>query len=376
MVIVIVVIGLWTGAIWRCASATTAQSRAFSRSVLALAVAGTLYLPAVSAEITQLTTIGMASVLLYVAAAAAAIEMLQFMLWTTNPPLAARASGGRRALLIIGIGVGLALAVIAGHPSAANLAQPWASPFWQAIFWTYWLLFVTATLGRMLAVCITYARHSGPSPLKTSTVLLGCAAISGLAYCVARVIAWVSQDSWHTATISAICVIFLLAFLTATSLWALLARIPAVRTVTDWNAINRVRPLWTMLYPTNPSVALGPLPDRRPVDSAAARLALYRADVEIRDWMYALAAYVDDNTWQRCQDGETGATRHHSDVRATARWLTLALTAYLSGVQPGPTSPCPPVCEDIDADVRLLSDVATHFKDHPIPVNTRTGVRV
>lgn len=372
----VLVVGLWVGAIWRCATAKTPQSQAFSRSVLALAAAATIYIPAVSTAITDATTIGMASVLLYLAAAVAAIEMLQFMLWTTHPQAAARTSAVPRMMLITALTLTLALAVVVGHPSAANLAQPWASPEWQAVFWASWLMFVAVALGRMLAVCLSYARRSGPSPLRTSTILLAAAAASGLAYAVARVIAWMSQDSWHTAAISGAFVVLLLAFLAAASLWALVARIPAVRTASDWKAINRLRPLWELLQTTNPSVALSPLPDKRPSDGVTSRLALYRADVEIRDWMYGLAAYVDDTTWQRCHDTETGSSLHQKEVRATTQWLKVALTSYLSGTHPGPTATCPPVREDIDADVRLLSDVAAQLKDHPIPVNAKTGVTV
>ena len=361
-VLVIVVAALWVGALVRLSTARSQQSAAFGRSVLALAIAGSVYLPPVSAAITAATLTGMASVLLYVAAAAAAIEMLQFMLWTTDPNAAQRMTMTKRCSALAGVGVVLAVSVLLGQPETANLAQPWTHTIWQYVFWMFWLSFVALTTGRMLAVCIRYVRQAGPSPLRTSQFLLAGAAASGLIYSLARLGCLLMSDNGLFELLAKLSVISLLGFLAAASVWALLVSLPTTRARTDWRALQQLRLLWLLLEPVNPATALHPLPLTRPPSSTQTRFALYRAVVEIRDWMYALSAYVEADTWNKCLVASANEnTAHQVRVTATFNWLVAALEARENERQPAGATVCPPASEDIDSDIRLLCDVATQM---------------
>lgn len=359
---------LWIAATVRLrTSAGSPAAAAFGRSVIGLAIGAFVFIPPVSLALTEVAFRGSATLILYAACAWATIEMLLFLRYTTDPDHAAAASWswrGRLTFLTAFLTL-LTTTVLLGNPTAADLALPWGSPALQLVFWGAWLTFVFVCMGRMLTICVHYVQVAGPSRLRTSIGLLGGAAACGLLYSVARL--WLAVAAvtnyqgpmYGTTAIPGICAQLLLLLLAASSIWAILGSIPALRRRSEWNTLNQLRHLWTDLHRVDPGVALQPLPVTRPTDAADTRLALYRAAIEIRDWIDIIAAHTDPALWEKARDDAhaTFSEPLAAQIHATARWLDTALPAYLSNTQHSQAvlhSGGPATSADVDTDIRLL----------------------
>ena len=85
-------------------------------------------------------------------------------------------------------------------------------------------------------------------------------------------------------------------------------------------------------------------------------MALYRACIEIRDWMRLLSQRLPAHAWDEALALTVGVPQPQRDWVATAGWIDAGLRSPAEVA--GPASAVPPIGADVDQMERLLIAVA------------------
>lgn len=340
------------------------------RCIVLTAAVATLYVRPVNGFVdSSLGVAGLAGTFMFILLILGSSELLMALRAITLPPDQARAGAWRRGgatALVIG---GLVTALLLGQPARSDLSVRWPHPGWMLVFWMFWLGWCLAASGRAAVTAARCAHRVGPSRLHTSLIFLCAGAIGLGAYAIVRAsVIWATVRSVAPHPLASWLVLLAVTVMAVSaamaSSWPMLGRrIDAARIR---RRLRTLRPLWTHLSVVDPDIALNPFPgDSGQLSADQARFALYRACIEIRDWMRLLSARLPATAWDVACHVSAEGTDKEDAFRATAGWIAAGLAVGPKASEPG--SPVPPVGEDVDQMETFLLGVA---KVPPTTANT------
>lgn len=325
------------------------------------ALVATLYIRPVSESIDAVTHLpGLAATIMFSLLIIGSAELLMALRAITLPPDQARTESWRRGTATMAVVVGLFLALLAGQPGHSDVSQRWDRPGWMAAYWAFWLGWCVAASGRATSVALRFARGIGPSRLRTSMsfLALGATALGLYALVKSAAIAAVVRGSdphpvvpWLilvAVTVMAISAVF-------TSSWTVAGqRLEHSRRAAK---LRKIQPLWATLSGLDAGIALHPFPaDVTHLTVEQGCEALYRACIEIRDWMRLLSQRLPPSAWDEALALTDGIPEPQRGWVATAGWIHAGL--HSPAEVGGPASAVPPIGRDVDEMERLLTGVA------------------
>lgn len=364
--------GVWLTAVlrWRMPGQSL-RKRAFTaagptdahnlRCLWLTALVATLYIRPVSEFIDAVTNVpGLAATLMFSLLIIGSAELLMALRAITLPPELARTGSWRRGTATVAVVAGLILTLLAGQPGHSDVSQRWDSPGWMAAYWALWLGWCLAASGRATSVALRYARGIGPSRLRTSVAFLalGATALGMYALVKSVAIAAVVRGSDPHPVVPWL-------ILVAVTVMAISAVIASSWTVAGQRVehsrraakLRKIQPLWEQLSALDVGIALHPFPaDVTRLTVEQGREALYRACIEIRDWMRLLSQRLPANAWDEALTLTDGIPEPRRGWVATAGWIHAGLHSPTEAA--GPSSAMPPIGRDVDEMERLLIGVA------------------
>lgn len=316
------------------------------RAIWLTACVAALYVRPVSSAVDQVAGVpGIAAAVMFALMAIGSGELLMALRCVTASPEQARQGRAPRAAALLTVVAVLFLSVLTGRPPDGDLTQRWGSGgslLWMALFWGSWLVWC-GTAG--LRAAASAHRFAGKVPNATTATSLRFLTVGGGALFVyatvksvviATVILGATPPALLTAvTVGAVTVMGVAAALT--SAWPLLAARRTRRGTA--RALCEVRPLWVRLSTLDEGLVLTPFPsDPSRLSGQDASVALYRACLEIVDWMLILGERLPSGAWERaCTAAEPLSDDQR--VRAAAGWIRAGLRR--DEVGPGHTSAVP-----------------------------------
>lgn len=333
----------------------TPGQRALTHSIAALAIAATLFIPAISSLINS--TLGFpqaATLMLFASGAFAALALIGAIRFMTLPESKAR--GGallRRSLIAIAV-AGIGVTLLIGQPPGDTISSPWpASSHWAMYaFWTLWLGFVIVTTGWISVKAFRQASRLRPSRIRTCVYIVSASAACGTLYAITKgILVAASTQSMTLPWLSILSQAFSIFMLILLGIASVMAALPAskrLQALRDQHAIERIRPLWQSLRIVDPDMQLESGTDD-----------LYRMVIECRDWMRQLRFVLPATAWAEATASASKITSvQPANAIATAGWIEAALRARAIGLVPARPSSMPPAAADLDTEIEFLEDVA------------------
>ena len=368
-------IGLWSVAVHRALQPGQSLLRpAFSadgptdahnlRCIWLTAAVATLYVRPVSESIDAVVGIrGFTAAVMFSLLIVGSSELLMALRCVTLPPNEARRGHRARAVAIVTVVGLLVLSVLAGQPEYADVTLRWgsgASLAWMALFWGSWTLWCGSA---GLRAAIAASRYAGTVPNATTRTSLRFLTVGGvalLAYAAVKsvVITLVIVDEPPPAglsmvTLAAVTVMGVAAGLTST--WPLIVEAQQRRQAV--RALREVEPLWVRMSSLDEDLVLTPFPyDTSHLDARAASVALYRACLEIADWMLILGERLPAGAWEHAQATVADQPDPDRHLQAAAGWIEAGLNRET--IWPGAHSSMPELGEDAEALQRFITGVA------------------
>lgn len=372
------VMGLWVTAAWRLRRARRGlPDKTLLVTMLGLACAFTLDQPAVAAAV-ALPSMPNAAYLAkhccVLAAAAAGRETLRLHLYEQEQALR-----GVQVRAFLALGAILALcALFATSPTAAghtsSLTVTTATDGHMLFYWLVYSLFLGAVLAAICRVTARFARLTDPSPLRTTFGLLSVATGVGVLY-VADKVSFIglrlsgARNGWYvghydpvSTELMSLSALLLILGLT----WPYLVRLPVLRHVGDYRALQLLHPLWRRMYDATPAIALAPPTGARDARPWPRDVAYYlqRRVVEIQDGALALRPYLDPQHMTQAArlTPDWSVPAQDAALVADAVALELARRAKMARRRPreGIEAPAPGP-GDLAGEIRALSKLASHL---------------
>lgn len=291
-------------------------------------------------------------------------ELLMALRSVTLPPdLARRGRGVRTVTVVTVIGV-LLMSVVVGRPEQGDITLRWgtgAALAWMALFWGTWTVWCGSA---GLRAAVTATRYTGKVSSPTTRTSLRFLVVGGVALfayaalksvVIGLVIGAVTPPALLSmATLTAVTVMGIAAGLTST--WPLIVnarqRRQAVR------ALRAVKPLWVRLSALDRGLVLTPFPpDASRLDAQEASVALYRACLEIVDWMLILGERLPAGAWEHAQAAVADRPEPEAQLQAAAGWIEAGMNR--EETWPGEHSSMPKLDEGTEALKRFVVGVAS-----------------
>jgi len=344
---------MWVTVLWRVGRGRTGlPERALTVTVTALALGFTLDQPLIAArlDLGPLAVPNLSDVLKHACillGVAGARETMELHLHDERT-----ARQGRSVRLLVAVAAVAALGVLfalspARSAETASLTVATATDGTMLGYWLVYVAFLGAVLIPITGTMYRFARHTEPSPVRTTFVLIGTGTGAGVLYLAHKATFIVLRllqvpGGWlvdHHDQVSTLLIASSVIPLVLGLMWQYLVRMPVVRHAAAYRALGVLHPLWSRLYEATPEIALTPpaagrrdeRPGPRDVD-----YCLQRRVIEIRDGVLALRPYLGHNDPRLAPDALTllGVSERDHGLLAEAAWLEVARRAKLAGVQP------------------------------------------
>lgn len=285
------------------------------------------------------------------------------------------------ALLIALVLMALFFLLIPSQPEDADLLNHAAGAPFVLEYRLAFLAYLGLALVNVVRLSWRYAAHATRPSMRLGLRLVATGGVLGLAY-VAHEAAWVlaprlgaphllSPSQTLPRLVMAGGIGLMVAGSTMPSWGPLLGVDALYRAAAYYRSLQRLYPLWRVLYEAMPTIALLPPVTRLAewLDVRDLRLRLYRRVVEIRDGMVALRPYVDARTptyaRQYCEDAKLPAAEARVVVEAAT--LASALRGFARGrpAMAGSGEKQPSGGLDLASEVQALEQFARCYRRSP-----------
>jgi hypothetical protein len=369
---------MWGTVLWRAdRGRTDMPGRVLTATLGILALGCTLDQPLVAASFDHVTMPNLAHVLkhgLLMLGAAGAREFLQLHMHDERT-----AHQGRSIRLVVTVLAVAALASLFALSPARSVetTSMTVATVTDGYMLGYWLVYVTtmgAALVPVTAAMSRFARHTEPSPVRTTLTLIATGTGIGVLYLTHKAIfiamrllqvrgGWLIDYHDQVSTLLVAGSVIPLALgLT----WQYLARLPLVRHALAYRALAVLHPLWLRLYEATPAIALTP-PRNRQRDDRPGPLdvdhCLQRRVIEIRDGALALRPFLALND-RSAEDvlARLSVNKRDRGLFAEAAWLELARRAKVAGLHPSNDHVnIPAGATDLAGEIRTLTRIAKNL---------------
>ena len=372
---------MWVTVLWRVRLGRTGLSeRALTVTVAALALGFTLDQPLIAArlDLGPPAVPNLADVLKHACillGAAGARETMELHLHDERT-----ARQGRSVRLLVAVAAVAALGVLfalspARSAETTSLTVATATDGNMLGYWLVYVAFLGAVLIPITSTMYRFARHTEPSPVRTTFALIGAGTGAGVLYLAHKagfIVLRLFQvrGGWlvdHYDQVSTLLIAASVIPLVIGLMWQYLVRLPVARHAAAYRALVVLHPLWWRLCEATPAIALTPHPagrhDERPwprdVD-----YCLQRRVIEIRDGVLALRPYLGLSNPDRAEDALTilGVSGRNREPLAQAAWLEVARRAKLAGVQPTSDQVTTAAgATDLAGEIRTLTRIAKNL---------------
>ena len=344
---------LWLVVVRRASMARRpGTQRALWCSLLALALAESVRIPALHAYLSDSLGVAGAAVLKQTFTLAAAAGVLTLLRKTVGATTSAR----RLIMVTAAAAMVMALPLLITGSSTTpgglvSQANTYTSSWSWLVHWTAVLAYLGWTLVAATHLCVHYGRMAGPGALRTGLYLIAAGTCTGMLVVVLK-IAVIASGLLDDAELFSGIGESGEAALIATSLLLIITGASWERVVAAWNfraeaarcrrATRALRPLWTTVCNAVPHVALstrsaGSLLGTR----LGPRQRLYRDVVEIRDGLMALERYAGPEVRSRALETAQAQGTADPEARAEALWLAHAVVAKNHHAPHARTTPRP-----------------------------------